>query len=98
MPNPLFWLYIVVVRSQYHINQFRDKRDLIRKKRIILREFKKLKWNKRQVWDMTSYCSSLEEAVKLLSNKLLEQCNFSDRRLYSYSENLILDGYDRSWS
>lgn len=99
MRNPLFWLYIVVVRFRSRIAEIKDKRALARKRKILEIEFKKLNWNDSQIWDMTKFsCGCLDDAVRLLSNRLLEHCRLNDHRLFNDAKQLVISGFDRSWS
>lgn len=96
--NPLFWLYIVMVRFRYRINQFKDKRELARKKKVLNLEFKKLNWNDSQIWEMTKFsCGCLDDAINLLSNKLIEHCQLNDGRLFADAKKLVSEGFDRRW-
>lgn len=99
MRNPLFWLYIVVVRFRNRIAKFKDKRELARKRNLLKKEFEALNWSDSQIWDMTNFsCGCLDDAVRLLSNRLLEHCKLCDHRLFNDAKQLVISGFDRRWS
>ncbi len=56
------------------------------------RKFKKLKWSDDEVWNMTSYCGSLAEAVDLLCYKIT-----NDKRLFPTLKKLIHKKFENNW-
>lgn len=94
---------IVVVRFKRRIAAWKDQRELARKKRVLEIEFHKLKWTNDQVWNMTKHsCGCLDDAVRLLANRLMNHCSendgkMNDGRLFHTAKELVLSGFDRKW-
>lgn len=98
MRNPLFLMYLIWTRFRSRIAEFKDRRELSRNRRLLEREFKALNWSDSEVWKMTSFsCGCLDDAVRFLSNKLIDHCKLNDQRLFGDAKRLVISGFDRRW-
>ena len=55
-------------------------------------KFKKRNWNDDQVWQLTSFCCCIEDAVQRLCYELTK-----NTKLHPKLKKLIYDGYERHW-
>jgi len=55
-------------------------------------KFNKLNWNDDDVWNLTSFCCCLDDAIQRLCYTLTD-----DKRLHPKLKILIEDGYEREW-
>lgn len=98
MANPLFFLNNSLLYLRRIIMNYKNTLNFRKKKKLLISDFNKLNWSGDDVWEITKYSSgSLDEAIRVLTNKLIDDCKITDCRLYPIAKTLIKDGFKRGW-